>query len=135
MSMNDILNEIYSAGLRAFNCRDREYKVINARNLDQLTHIGIEITTGGYSGGNCWDDSSPEHYSSDETIDTDDIFMGLEKQTLPRIIGKKHFFDLGGRIGVAQNFLGLGARVINHRPSGKWQVHFRAQRYLRSSGG
>lgn len=48
--------------------------------LDVHNHIFVEWSTGGYSGGSCWDDSNPQPYTSEnareELVEFDSI---LEK--------------------------------------------------------
>jgi hypothetical protein len=39
--------------------------------------LGIEETTGGISGGSCWDSSDPQPYHEDYYLDVDKLLLGL----------------------------------------------------------
>lgn len=81
-----ICDRIYEAALIAVHKPAERYRGDTAyvhvspwnKKAPIITHIGLEVETGGSHGGNCWGDES-HGYSTGEMIDTEKIVLGLIK--------------------------------------------------------
>ena len=54
-------------------------------------YIMVKTSTGGYTGGSCWDDSDPQPYSSGNEVEYQDLKNFIE-HILYYIFGKNHAF-------------------------------------------
>lgn len=99
--MEKVLEKIQKAGLLGISNTRWGYTILyDYHPLDKypLTHIGLEIETGGARGGSCWGDEA-HGYSSSEVLETDKIILGLmnlglvdENMTVKQLIQFKDKF-------------------------------------------
>lgn len=69
---------LFKKGYTRVNTSNHYRNKFSPKNRERFI-VGIEIYTGGYTGGNCWDDTNPSYESSDNVIDTDDLILKLSE--------------------------------------------------------
>lgn len=98
---NDSLE--YEISMESNDRNDQYYYDIEWRKRNG--HIMVTTETGGYSGGNCWNDNDPEPYDTGNRVEHSNLSNFIE-HILYAIFGKNHAFANIPELMVKFNNLG-----------------------------